>query len=108
MVMGQVTWELSGGVRALRTLTDMLYETAAACGIQASYSGSWDYMGVKLGVNLKRPDYYLGIHLDRPEILVFETEYRKVDPQLAASLGIEGVYQWKTAPGHGWRRELDL
>src|ERR1022692_2861743 len=33
MTMGQITWELPIGVRSLRTLTDMLYEAAAACGL---------------------------------------------------------------------------
>jgi hypothetical protein len=108
MVMGQVTWELAGGARALRTLTDMLYEVASACGLPAQHQGSWDYMGIKMGASLKRPDYYIGIYLDRPEVLVFETGYRKVDAEAAARLGVEGVYEWTTATGHGWQRKLDL
>jgi hypothetical protein len=108
MVMGQVTWELFGGARALRTLADMLYETAAACGLQAQLFGRWDYMGIKMGPNLKQPDYYIGLYYDRPEILFFETWYKRVDPEVAARFGIDGVFEWKTGSGHGWRRTLDL
>lgn len=108
MVMGQVTYEIFGGVRALRTFTDMLCEAAAACGLQALPSARPDYMGIKIGANLKKPDYYLGIYFDRPEVLVFQTDYRKVDPEAAARLGIEGVAEWPTKQGHYWQRELNL
>src|SRR5262249_27399753 len=88
--------------------TDMLYEAASACGLQANHAGCYEYMGVKIGSNLKRPDYYLGIYLDRPEILAFETDYRRVDAQAAARLGLEGVEEWPNGAGHSWRRELNL
>lgn len=109
MVIEQVSWELTGGIRALRALTDMLREAAAYQKLPAQPRAQSDYMGIKLGTNLKRPDYYLGIYFDRPEVLVFETAYAKVDPQAAAQPGIEGeVYEWASGNGYGWRRELNL
>ncbi len=104
MIMEQVTWELAGGIRALRTLVDMLLEAAAACAVRARQSASPTYMGIEL----ERPRYCAGIYFDRPEFLVFETHYQKVDPALAARLGVAGVYEWESEPGHGWRRELSL
>ena len=104
MIMEQVTWELPGGVRALRSFGDMLYEVAASQGLQVQLKAnpSW------LGVYLDRRSYWLGIYFDRPEVLVFETYYRRVNPETAARLGIEGVYECKDQPGHYWRRELNL
>jgi hypothetical protein len=109
MVIEQVTWEMPSGLRALRSFTSMLSEAAAAAGIEAQPKGWSDYGGIKIGRNMKKPDYYAGVYFDRPEILVFETGWRKVSPQNAAELGIEGVYEWTTGgAGHGWRRELNL
>jgi hypothetical protein len=104
MTMGQVTWELTGGVRALRALGDMLYEVASACGCQARPHGDRNYMGVYLD----RRSYWVGINYDRPEVLEFATDYRKVDPGAAARLGIEGVFEWEDGSAHGWRRQLNL
>jgi hypothetical protein len=108
MSMGQVTWEMAGGARSLRTLTDMLCEAASACGLQAAPAGSWEYIGAKIGSNLKRPDYYLAIYLDKPEILYFETDYRSVDPECAAQLGLENIEEWPNGKGHSWIKELNL
>ncbi len=106
MVMAQVTWDLASGVRALRTLSDMLYEVAVACGVQAQQAGGRDYHGV----NLNNRDYRVGLYFDRPHFVVFETNYRPVDDAVAARLGIAGVYERKATVGrhHAWRRELNL
>ncbi len=105
MVMGQVTWELSGGVRALYSLTNMLFEAATACGWKAQVSGGRDYMGVRLDGN----SYWTGIYYDRPEILCFETNYAFIDKEAAQKLESGTVFEWESEEGKfGWRRELNL
>jgi hypothetical protein len=104
MTIGQVTWELSGGVRALRALGDMLCTVATACGCHALPYGSRNY----LGVHLENRSYWLGIYYDRPEVLWFETGTRQVDKEAAARLGIEGVHERESGPGYGWGRQLTL
>lgn len=102
--MGQVTWELSGGVRALRALTDMLYEVANACGLQAKPFGS----RTSLGIYLDKGHYWIGIDYDQPEKLWFMTHTRKVDKDAAARLGINSLYEWNDKQGYGWQRPLNL
>jgi hypothetical protein len=104
MTMGQVTWELSGGLRALRSLSDMLYEVVKACGCHALPYG--DKTG--MGVYVDRRKYWFGINYDSPETLEFETYYQKVDKDLAMRLGIDGVFEWTDEPGHGWAKQLNL
>lgn len=104
MVMGEVTWELPGGVRALRALADMLYEAATACGVRARIWGNRGCMGVYLEGQL----YWVGVDFDRPEILTFETWNAAVDRESAERLGAGKIYEWTNEPGFGWRRELNL
>jgi hypothetical protein len=104
MTMPQVTWELSGGVRALRALTDMLYEAANACGCQPQTFGDRNYMGVYLDKHLD----WLGIHYDRPQMLEFSTHKRRVDKNAAERVGLEGIFAWDDGEAHGWHRFLDL
>ncbi len=102
--MGQVTWELSGGVRALRALNDMLYEAANACGLKAQLQGDRDGMGVYLD----KRDYWIGIEYDQPETLTFMTWNRKVDKDAAEALGIGAIKEWSNHQGYHWRRSLNL
>lgn len=105
MTMSQVSWELPSGVRALRRLADMLYEAASACGVEAQIWGNALYCGVYLN----RRDYWLGISFDEPEILVFHTYNRKVDPEAAARLEEGEVLPWKEDPTtFYWLNRLDL
>jgi hypothetical protein len=105
MTIGQVTWELPGGVRALRTFTDMLTEAATACGLKAQPWGSRNEMGV----NLNNSSYWIGITYDSPQILTFWTyKGKKVDKDKAAHLGKGSVFEWDDKTGFGWKRELDL
>jgi hypothetical protein len=104
MTMSQVTWELPGGVRALRSLTDMLYEAAKSCGVQAQPWGSRDWMGV----NLEGRQYSAGIYFTRPEALRFETFYRRVDQDKVARVGLGTVWEWQNKGGFGWFREMNL
>lgn len=104
MTMSQVTWELPGGVRALRSLTDMLSEAAQACGVQAQPWGTREWMGV----NLAGKQYSAGIYFSRPEALLFETYRRKVDKDKAERLGVGSVFELEDKSGFGWARELNL
>jgi hypothetical protein len=104
MTMGQVTWELSGGVRALRALNDMLREAASACGMQAQPIGNaWD-----LGVFLNKRSYWIGIEYDQPEVLTFMTWNRSVDKATAEGLGVGIVTEWDDHKGYSWQRSLNL
>src|SRR5581483_1945661 len=104
MTMQQVTWELPGGVRALRALADMLYEAATACGIKARLWGGRE----RMGVNIDGRRFWIGVYYEKPEVLVFETNYAAVDRGAAERLGAGTVWEWTQAPGFGWRRELSL
>jgi hypothetical protein len=104
MTMGQVTWELSGGVRALRALNDVLYEVANACGLQAQPWGDRS----SLGIFLDKRNYWIGIQYDQPESLSFQTWNREVDKDAAERLGINGLYEWADKGRYGWHRPLDL
>lgn len=103
-ILGKVTWELSAGVRAMRTLSEMLSAVGNACGLSVQIDGDRDHMGV----HLDGQNFWVGINYDWPEILQFSTEARKVDAQAAELLGLEGVFAWKDHSGHGWTRSLKL
>jgi len=103
-VLGKVTWELSTGVRSLRTLCQMLHQVGAVIAAPAELDGDRDHIGVFLAGRR----YWVGINFDWPEILYFGTEETTVDPAAAEQLRVEGVYEWKDAPGHGWHRKLNL
>jgi hypothetical protein len=103
MVMEQVTWELTGGVRALRSLVDMLYETALACQVTVKRSVGWDYIGIKLDGK-----YWVGIMLDDPENLHFSTSC-VIDADAAAKLDVGEVWQENWVPGRNiWGRSIQL
>jgi hypothetical protein len=104
MTIEQVTWEMSGGIRALRALSSMLSETASDLGHSPQLHGDRDYMGVYLD----RRAYWLGIKYDNPTVLEFSTHRRKVDPQVAERLGIEGIVERDDKQGHAWIRSLNL
>jgi hypothetical protein len=104
MTMGQVTWEMTTGVRSLRNLVDMLYEATAACGMKAQIKGDawW------IGVFIDGRRYWAGIMYSDPETLVFGTDYACVDPERAENLGVGSTYEWDDKKGHEWRREINL
>jgi len=105
MVMGQVSWELAGGVRALSSLTNMLDEAATACGAKARVSGTREWMGVYL--DGKR--FRAGIYYGEPESLYFETYSVKVLLPAAENLAVGEVYEWESEKGaFGWLRKLNL
>lgn len=104
MTMGQVTWELAGGVRSLRMLTDMLFEAASACGVKAQFAATAD----KIGLRLNKNRYWVGLRFDQPEVLVLATDFAKVDPEKAAKVAIGEVYEWRSEPGFGHRIKVDL
>jgi hypothetical protein len=104
MSMGQVTWELTGGVRALRTLADMLYESAVACGAKAQIWGNRDEMGI----HIDKPKYWVGIRYNQPELVTFWTWRKKVNPELATALGFGKVTEWDDRTGWAWSHELNL
>ena len=101
--MEQVTYELSGGVRSLRSLVDMLYEAALACKMSVKKSTAWDYMGVTLDGK-----YWAGIMMDDPEKLRFKTQC-SIDADAAAKLGVGELWQESWVPGrHRWGRIANL
>ncbi len=105
MTMGQVTWEMTTGVRSLRNLVDMLYEAAAACGLRAQLGGS----AASIFVFLDGRKYSAGIRYNAPELLRFATWNAPVDPKKVEELGIGTTWQWtddKTKVG--WERETNL
>jgi hypothetical protein len=105
MTMSQVTWDLTGGIRALRTLGDMLLEVAHACGLHATPSGNRN----SLGVFLEKKAYWIRINYDRPEALHFTTYNRVIDPAKAEAAGLEGWFKWPGAETwFGWERWLNL
>jgi len=104
MSIGQVTWEFSGGIRALRSLTDMLYEAASSRDPRAQIIGTKRYMGVYLN---KRA-YWIGVYFDQQELLFFETYNQPVNKDSAETLGVGTVYEWSSGNGFGWKRELKL
>jgi hypothetical protein len=104
MTMGQITWEMPMGVRSLRTLADMFYEAAIACGLKPQIVGTLEWMGIKLDGN----KYWAGIQYSDPERIVFGTNMACVDPVKADALDVGSTYEWDNKKGHGWRRELVL
>ncbi len=103
MTIAQVNWQMAEGVRALRSLLNMLAAAAVACKVSAKRSSSWDY----LGFNLDRR-YWVGVFLDAPTQLCFQALSR-IDPQRAASLGVGAVVEAKWLPeGLMWQRVIDL
>jgi hypothetical protein len=104
MTMGQVTWELAGGIRALRNFMNMLVEAAQAAGVKVQAKA---YTG-ETGVFLDGHNYWVGINYDYPDRLLFQTWNRPVSPGAAETLGVGEVHEWNNKKGHGWARELDL
>jgi hypothetical protein len=104
MTMEQVTWQLAGGVYALRALWNMMYEAAHNCELRAQPSISHDWWGL----NLEKKSYWFGINLDKPEILCFYTEKRRVNKELAERLPVGGVHPREDKTGYYWERLLDL
>ena len=104
MTMGQVTWEMTTGVRSLRNLADMLYEAATACQLKAQIRGNpyW------IGIHLDGRQYWAGISFSAPERLVFGTDYASVDPEAAVALGVGSCGEWQDKGGHEWWRDVDL
>lgn len=103
MSMGQVTWELAGGVRALRTLSSMLYEAASACGLKAQLRGSAD----GLGVYLEGARYWTGVEYEWPEYLIFSLSGRPASKAAADKLGLT-VDERKNKHDCTWHREINL
>jgi hypothetical protein len=104
MTMGQVTWELAGGIRALRNFLNMLQEAAHVADVRVQPWGNTE----EAGVYLDGRNYWVGILFDHPDTLVFTTWNRSVDPVKATALGTGEVREWDDKKGHSWRRELDL
>jgi hypothetical protein len=104
MTMGQVTWELAGGIRALRNFTNMLVEAAHVAGVRVQPKATTE----ESGVYLDGRNYWVGVLYDEPDVLVFLTWNRSVNPEAAAALGVGEVSEWSDKKGHSWRRELNL
>jgi hypothetical protein len=104
MTMGQVTWELTGGIRALRNFMNMLVEAAHVAGVKVQAKAYTS----ETGVFLDGHNYWLGINYDYPDRLLFQTWNRPVRPDAAQVLGVGDVHEWNNKKGHGWGRELDL
>lgn len=104
MTMGQVSFELAGGVRALRNFMNMLEESAHVAGVKVQAKA----YPSESGLFLDGKNYWLGINYDYPDLLTFQTWNRPVDPDKAAALGVGEVHEWNNKKGHGWGRDLDL
>jgi len=104
MTMSQVTWEMTTGVRSLKTLADMLYEAASACGIKAYIEGTRNHMVIYIDDRL----YWAGIEYDQPESFAFGTYNASVDKESADQLGIGTSFVWSKGDGCGWRRDINL
>jgi hypothetical protein len=105
MTMGQVTWEMTTGVRSLRNLVDMLYEAAAACGLKAQIAGNRDMMFVYLDGK----KYWAGIRYSNPELIHFATWNARADAQKVEELGIGTTFQWFNDKTQcGWQRDINL
>ena len=103
--MGQVTWEMTTGVRSLRNLVDMLYEAAAACGLKSQIAGNRDMMFVYLDGK----KYWAGIRYSSPEFIHFATWNAKADAQMVEELGIGTTFQWFNDKTQcGWQRDVNL
>ena len=98
VAMNQVNWQLTEGVRALKTVVDMLGEAIAACGLKIhSKSGAWQWMGYY--IEDKR--LFAGVYYDNPGQIVINTEVelnddRPNEPDI-------GLYQ-----NGDWRNILEL
>lgn len=104
MTMEQVTWQLSGGVRALRALTNMLNEVANTCGLRVQPAGD----STSLGIWLEKKKYWIGIQYDEPETLIFQTWRSKVDKDAAEQLGLEVQYELIAKGAYAWAENLEL
>lgn len=105
MTMGQVTWEMTTGIRSMRNLVDMLYEAAAACGLKAQIAGNRDMMFVYLDGR----NYWAGIRYTNPESIHFATWNLKVDPQKVEELGVGTTFQWFNDKTQcGWQNDVNL
>ena len=105
MTMGQVTWEMTTGIRSLRNLVDMLYEAAAACNLTAKIIGSSD----GISVILDGGKYASGIRYSNPEFIRFLTWNVPVDPEKVKQLGVGTTWQWMTNKKKvGWEINTNL
>jgi hypothetical protein len=104
MTAAQVNWHMGDGVRALRSLLDMLEEVATFCKVSAKKSTAWDSIGLQLDKK-----YWIGVSFDEPEQLRFQTEGCRIDPKEANNLGVGEVIEKDWAPGGlVWRRIAEL
>jgi hypothetical protein len=105
MTMGQVTWEMTTGVRSLRNLVEMLYEAAAACDVRAEIRGHSE----AIQVFLDGRKYIAEIRYNAPELLRFGTSSAPVDPRKVEELGIGTTWQWRDDRTKvGWERDINL
>ncbi|WP_020471749.1 PD-(D/E)XK nuclease family protein [Zavarzinella formosa] len=104
MSMAQVSWELTGGIRALRNFSLMLAESAHAAGVRVTPQGTYH----ETGAWLDGKAYWIGIDFEMPNILKFMTWKRPVDPKAAQELGVGEIHEWTNKSAHGWERKLDL
>lgn len=104
MAIAQVNWHMGEGVRAHRSLLDMLEEVIRACKASVRKSNSWDWIGFWLDSK-----YWIGVVFDDPEQLHFQTEGCRIDPQAANDLEVGMLVEPSSAPGGVmWRRTAEL
>jgi hypothetical protein len=104
MSLAQVGWQLPEGTRALRNFLVMLQEAAKACQVSAKRDMTLEHVGFKL----ENGKYGLGLVLEEPQVLWFNTCCR-IDRDAAERLGVGEVTEENWIPGRfRWWRGADL
>jgi hypothetical protein len=111
MTMEKVTWELTNGGRALHSLLAILNEVLTRLGLRPS--PNFQFSGPDIGFFADGSQYWVGITLTEPNLLLARTWKFKVDKDKAERLGVaSGLFKsnWpkETRGPHRWSRSVDL
>ena len=87
MAMQKIQPDLSGGVRSLRNLLMMLGEVIAGRKLSCKRSSDFDFIGFDFDAG----QFWIGVDLESPSSLVFETSEMNIDIEKAAGSGVGGV-----------------
>ena len=99
VTMEPVSWELTDGIRSLRSLLGMVAEGLAANKVQIDWkSASWDWYGYYL----EGKKFFIGVNFEAPSVLVFTTHEAPIKVSDEDKLELGRVVSAK------WRNELDL
>lgn len=105
VTMEPVSWEFIRGVQSLRRLMEMLDEVLGSVKdsyeLLSQFTSAWVWIGYLIGS--KPEQYFIGIHYDRPHVLVFSTADIKIDESVREGLGVDQMLY-----GTWIIRELDL